>query len=964
MSFELHTNQQQVPSFEVSRWFASVLDRIDNLQNLNYLQSNWIRITLRLRNTQRLRLFRHSARLLKEEKSSRSTKYYWFLLYSKLLHTRKRKIFNTAVSQLRDARQRADDLKRAKRSLNMPSTDSGTMYSETQNESSSCNDELDDSPRAKKWRSMAFRFLRQTLYIELQRAYDDYQKELKDLKRTRQETWQFLAFSLIWDDTRFELKQASKKLRNHRAHWRDLVSNLLLTEKMNHINNVYTKWKSLSLRTDTQIRRVWHQFHFALRHKYNIIRIVRESLALSSLTNFFRYIIIPNRAKVVANYFQIRYIGKIRAMTKKATIESAERIHRFALNKVIQDNIAFACNWTSCITEAFSSVAAHQLGPPTFNKPRMTFTAKNKIKVNRNEENIPPKIQPSTKIPYKEPEYSTQIIKITRDFDPNEENSDIESHIKSDIDNYEIEYLLPITNKQHYDNDSKVDATSIKYSNTAASKSKTNQSPKTINQTISNNDNGDLMIEINPSESLSASVYSMNPSDNPSYRLPKKIIKAKQKDTHSKSSKQKPQPAKKRKQKPLEFYAPVVIPEGRKINTASKRQKKPRIHCSSHDLSRILSKIGIHSGLESLDDNEYSEINYRFDDDESTPFNSEVDYIVDLMKLNSNSGEERRIKQSLLEASEGILTDPNDKENKRRSLKHVPSNLAKSKSAKHQNKWNKEYSLSSGGNKDSFLLVNPEEEEEEEINENVISTSSSPSPPSSSRNSDQTGPNARTIPKIEIGDMPTTIVNGENNDSNSSPAMSPHDSDSPSNPPPSTKQSQIENNAQNIPKIEIGKLQKANDREEKSSSNASLTPKESESSSTPPPLAKPKPFNPGPRSVVLPENNLSTSSQSYFSSGSDKKGFNLVQGNDQTENNITNDNKEQTKPQINEIKSLESIKTFDSTSTLPSLKENDENHISIHEENQDSDIFNFDSSISEEEEMYKMVTSQEIPDSN
>ena len=47
MSFELHTNQQQVPSFEVSRWFASVLDRIDNLQNLNYLQSHWVSLEMK-----------------------------------------------------------------------------------------------------------------------------------------------------------------------------------------------------------------------------------------------------------------------------------------------------------------------------------------------------------------------------------------------------------------------------------------------------------------------------------------------------------------------------------------------------------------------------------------------------------------------------------------------------------------------------------------------------------------------------------------------------------------------------------------------------------------------------------------------------------------------------------------------------------------------------------------------------
>ncbi|OHT17553.1 hypothetical protein TRFO_02619 [Tritrichomonas foetus] len=735
MAVVLHINQEEAQSFEISRWFSSVINRLDCIQNRNYFQQIWIKMALKIRNKRRISALKYCQQRYKQQKFSRSTKFFWISFYSKLWHRRKKRIFNLALTQLQEARQKADDLKRAKKLLKIPDSESESVSSDSYDGTNSESSEI--SPNNKRWISIALRFLRQTKYLELQQAFDDYKVDKNYQRRERQDTWRYFSHSLIWNIEKRRIRYACKKHNEAKQNWKYLYSNYMLSEKLKALKSEYSKWHSLSMKTDIEVRRVWKRMHFALRHKQNIIRIVKESSALSTLTNFFRYILIPNRAKTVASYFQIRYIGTIRAMTKTSTLDSAERIHRFASHKVVQENIAFASNWSSCIAEAFSSVAYYQLGPPSYNKPKPKPSNKcfsfNKSKSSKDpttkenykkSQNKYKKYIPPIEQPLEKPDYPTKIIKITRDFDPNEEESEVEvsTFLSESGDEEEIK--------------------TIKYPKTTHTEIKRQKDEQVVVVSSPNftlpKKGKDIAIVINPSDSQSTPSMSADVSETIDQNETTNNTHEKQKpkakrnnytgsnsnlkvkpSTQNINEKNKPiiKPKKKITDEQLELYAPIVVPEGKRTKTPLKKKRytKPNKDIITN-VSAILGIVGIDSSLEPLDEEgeEYSEINFNFDDDESSVITSspEDEYIVDLMKLNSNSGEERRIKQSLLEASEAVLTDPNERDAEEEEEKHSVKNIHESKINSPKPSTNVD-----GNDPNSFLL-----------NQDIESSSSAPPP--------------------------------------------------------------------------------------------------------------------------------------------------------------------------------------------------------------------------------------------
>lgn len=692
-----HTEAQ---SFEISRWFSTILDRIDNVQSHQRYLNKWRNIALKLKRSKRIERVKYVQAKFRQKKCSRSSKSNWFLFYSKLWHRKKKYIFNMARNQLFDAKQRAEDLRRAKKILMIPeseseyeSEDSGnTNLDENPNGVISNKTQYNDlSPNGQKWISIVSRFVNQTKYNELHQAYQDFLDELKYQEKERRDTWQYMAHTLIWNIKKGYIKKCHKNFKQARQNWHDLYSNYILTSKLNYIKNVYSKWNSRSLKTDSQVRRCWKRFYFSMRFKKNIIRMVRESSALSTLTNFFRYIILIRRSTAVAKYFPIRYIATIRSMVKQSAYDSADKIHNFASMKVLRDSDAFSDNWSNCIAEAFSNVASRQVGPPVSMEQRKKRIKPSKNhskpsnKANIKNNSIKTSIQTiqskdvSNTQDIKNQEISDspiKIIKITRDFDPNEEESQKEV----------ITYLSDSSGSSDGGNDKFNDN---KFNDSKNSKETTH----TNNQNLSNEQiiilssskekpkqSENISIEVNPSGSQStASVdeYVNNGnSDNDNNQNLKfqnlnKPNKAKLRIETS--AYQEMKPIKKKKQKQKELYAPIVIPKRKRPLSPIRKKRVTKYPDDSRNpsINDILGLVGISSSLELLDEgsdtdiSNSSSIHFRFDDESSDPIEAPYkDLVVDLINVNT-SDEERRIHQSLLEASQASSNPPNEEEDRK-----------------------------------------------------------------------------------------------------------------------------------------------------------------------------------------------------------------------------------------------------------------------------------------------------------
>lgn len=671
-----NSSQNEPQSFEISQWFSSILNRIDNIQIHQKYQNKWRNLALKLKQKKRIARVMYVQYKYRQKKNSRNSKSNWLLFYSKLYHRKKKKLFNIAKKQLLDAKQKAEDLRRAKNILMIPETEyesEGNNNSNLNSNYPSCplglnTDQYDNlTPNAQKWVSMSQRFLSQTKYNELSQAYQNYLDELKSQKQERKNLWQDLANILIWNIKKKRIKTCHRKFKQARENWNFLYSNCILVSKLNQIKKVHSKWNSLSLKTDSQIRSYWNRFYFSLRFKQNIIRMVRESSALSTLTNFFRYIILIRRSTAVAKYFPIRYVANIRSMIKESTYDSADKIRKFVSMKVVRDNDIFALNWSNCIAEAFSSVASHQVGPPNAcdqQKRRIKASPKVHKKPSNNLNNlITIQTNPvSQKQDEQEPlNYPIKIIKITRDFDPNEEGSDREintyfsdSNESSDGGSGKPKGFRPHSNDLKSNND--------KFSYTEIKNIKNEPIVIITSPKEKAKENGCISIEINPSGSQSAGTVEESENNNTDDNNEKQIKRNKD---YPINDKLKPIQKKKRKQK--ELYAPIVIPKGKKKLSPIKKKRlfKPldeEVHNPS--INDILNIVGIDSSLELLDEGSSSDnsnssgIHFRFDDDLSEP-NAEPlkDLVVDLINI-TTSDEERRIRQSLLEASQASSNPP------------------------------------------------------------------------------------------------------------------------------------------------------------------------------------------------------------------------------------------------------------------------------------------------------------------
>lgn len=661
-------SSNETKSFEVSRWFSSVLERVKNVEKQQVYLNKWRQFAKKLKQTKQLETMQYIKRKYLQRKYIYNSKSRWLYLYSQLFHRRKKQLFTIAQKQLSEVRKQAEDIQRAKRSVNYPNSSSEDCYN-SKSESTIYSDNGDNEISAyqKKWISMAQRFINQTKYQQLQIEFENFQDQKRQQLRERKEVWHDMACIMMLNQQKVLLKKRARQLSKVRDDWYIFYSHMILNQKLNRIKAVHQKWKSQPFQNEEQIHKIWYHYYLSLKFKHNIIRMIRESNAYSTLTNFFKYLLQVHRAQAVANYFPFRYIAGIRSIVKQSTINSAKTIGKLLSQKDKQDSSAFANNWTECIAEAYASIASHQIGRARSielkqKSNKNQIKDKNSIFTQLTLPKVKANIDDSELNNQNNVDYPLKIIKITRDFDPNEEhNNEIqaistkeEKALNADEQEYTIEsnekclvVEVPDTNKYHTNLD------------------------KTKN----------LSIEIYPSNSQSSMSILSDDDNIPTQDID---VPAKKSNTKAKLSitppiykelkeKKKKQPSKKK-----DFFAPVVIAENtRYFSPIEKRQHNKSHKKKDPNINDILNMVGISSSLELLDedsemksDNEGdSEINFRFDDDLSESLDSQNDLVVDLMKLQTSSSEDKRIRQSLLEASEAHFSLPNEEEEQKQEIK-------------------------------------------------------------------------------------------------------------------------------------------------------------------------------------------------------------------------------------------------------------------------------------------------------
>jgi hypothetical protein len=271
-----------------------------------------------------------------------------------------------------------------------------------------------------KWISFMNRFKKQTLFFQLKLAVRQRKRDKIHTHNELQEQWKDLCRQMISNNLIRKLKKSSKHLIEMKSHWLRLISHVLLHSRMIEMETVHTDWRSLRMKTDVEIAALWKRGSRFLLRKFRILKDLRETRALQTLTNFIKYVMLISRSRIVAFEFEPHLKSTAREITQNVVLESVERIRAAARESVRCGCRRFAEHFSCSIVDAFSCLAQSRLGTEEYQRATITFPSVYKPF---------PKPLPEPEIHYQTLEglsdieddiesitYGTKIIRIERDY--------------------------------------------------------------------------------------------------------------------------------------------------------------------------------------------------------------------------------------------------------------------------------------------------------------------------------------------------------------------------------------------------------------------------------------------------------------------------------------------------------------------------------------------------------------------
>ena len=221
-----------------------------------------------------------------------------------------------------------------------------------------------DTPNALLWRSFAKRFMKQTQYNTLLETREQMIKEKRMKNAIRAEKWCFFAANLLQDYKQNELEIAADNLTKHKEQWSFFTNETVHENTMKRIHDEYKQYSSHKFKNPEEYQRFWRACaHYQLR-KERTLTSIKVSLAMDTLNRFFNYIIIPFRCAKSIPEIKLGWKTVVKREVRKEISRSARKIKNCALCYRNQIASNFAVNFTSCISEACSSVAIYHIGRP------------------------------------------------------------------------------------------------------------------------------------------------------------------------------------------------------------------------------------------------------------------------------------------------------------------------------------------------------------------------------------------------------------------------------------------------------------------------------------------------------------------------------------------------------------------------------------------------------------------------
>lgn len=346
-------------SFEVSDWISAITNRLDNIARRQNIQIMWIRMAKRFYKTKKLQIIReHQHNFSNQKDNARQA---WQSFSEKAFQRDKESRFRSARKAILLEQNSRAEIQRAMNSVQKPiqmrkpkPTEEEDSYEYDHNRQTLTN----------LWRSLVNRFVKQSLFQNLNDAFIEMQKQRIHNKERYREQWETLSAHLVREATLDALAMSKQAMHTHYILWKTLVSRKVLRTKSISMKAEHRKWSSRTWQTEDEVRQVWMAFSRKLRHNWRSLQRIRESIALRKITNFVMYVIIPRRASFVTLAFKPTFLefGRITARRQircsVTTIKNALRKRMCAVAET------FAEDWGHCLAEACSSVAAYQVAPP------------------------------------------------------------------------------------------------------------------------------------------------------------------------------------------------------------------------------------------------------------------------------------------------------------------------------------------------------------------------------------------------------------------------------------------------------------------------------------------------------------------------------------------------------------------------------------------------------------------------
>jgi hypothetical protein len=348
-------------SFEISHWFASVVQRLGHIQRRNSLLGLWIQFrggVRRLSQAQNCQTLRNG---FNRKRFAREAREWWQNLAKQLPRTLVGRKLRAEAHRLQTKKNSRHEIEQAKSAA--PAKPAPLFLKPSMEEDLSDDREDLGDPLRVKWISLCHRFVNQTKFLRMPEMMEDLRRQRRADRRRFMEQWHALASALLRSREAEDLEAAAETLREARRNWERLASAAALESRLPVLHETFSQWNSRTFKTDTEIRGFFLRGSWLLLRNARRREGLRRSMAQQTIDRFFGCIMITRRARYVAQEYHLSAIPLVRSIIGAEVRNSAGRIKGAVRQHLRNAAWSFGAEFGECIAEACAIVASHHVRP-------------------------------------------------------------------------------------------------------------------------------------------------------------------------------------------------------------------------------------------------------------------------------------------------------------------------------------------------------------------------------------------------------------------------------------------------------------------------------------------------------------------------------------------------------------------------------------------------------------------------